>query len=308
MPHSHGRLAHERLERLVVAHQVVQRDALHHQRADQIAAQRRRSVQCLGQRVRDPLVLLAHEPDLPDLVAVAGGERIGGHRLHCRREVHSAEPAHAIHHPLQVTLIRQQIEIDYWLVLPVARGELYLAGLGIRLVDRDDERTDLLAHRVPRGLVGHHGEHVARRNAVELRRIAQRQVDMPPCIVVDDPRERLDECGDSDRGMILQSLSHAGHCRAHLDPHVAEMRRGPDAGAQQMRRRMDRPDERITSRPRNSVSRPPTCAFTPTQRSPSNSSVETCVSVDIVRFSRIRVPDRDSRSPPTRAARRHWIW
>ena len=49
------------------------------------------------------------------------------------------------------------------------------------------------------------------------------------------------------------------------------------------------PEERMTSRPRNSCSRPSTSALTPTQRVPSNSSSLTCVSVEIVRLARLRV-------------------
>ena len=90
--------------------------------------------------------------------------------------------------------------------------------------------------------------------------------------------------------MVLQPLTHARRGGPHLDPEIAQMRRRPDARSQQMGRPMNRPDDRMTSRPRNSVSRPPTRAFTPTQRGPSNNSSLTWVSVEIDKFSRIRVP------------------
>ena len=49
------------------------------------------------------------------------------------------------------------------------------------------------------------------------------------------------------------------------------------------------PDDRITSRARNSCSLPSTIAFTPTHRVPSNTSDFTWVLVEMVRLGRLRV-------------------
>ena len=73
-------------------------------------------------------------------------------------------------------------------------------------------------------------------------------------------------------------------------PRSLQMADRADAGAQQMRRRMDRARRQDHLAARGTpVSWPSTMAVTPTQRVPSNSSDFTCVSVEIVRFGRLRV-------------------
>ena len=74
-----------------------------------------------------------------------------------------------------------------------------------------------------------------------------------------------------------------------LDAEILKMSDRADAGAQQVGRRMDGARREDDLAARNSVRRPFTCATTPTQRVPSNSSSATCVSVEIVRLGRWRV-------------------
>ena len=94
--------------------------------------------------------------------------------------------------------------------------------------------------------------------------------------------------------MVHQPLADPRHIGHDLDAEIAQIAGRADPGAQQMRRRMDRPRRHDDLAPglatRNSVSLPWTSALTPTQRVPSNSSPLTWVSAEIVRLSRSRVP------------------
>ena len=81
-------------------------------------------------------------------------------------------------------------------------------------------------------------EHVALVHAGQSGGIAQADVDVAARELV-HARVRLDIGRDRDRGVVHQALADAGEARAHLDPQVLQMPDRSDAGAQQMRRRMD---------------------------------------------------------------------
>ena len=55
-----------------------------------------------------------------------------------------------------------------------------------------------------------------------------------------EPSLRLHEGRHRYRRVVHQPLSDAGEIGAHLDPEIAQLAGRADAGAQQMRRRMDR--------------------------------------------------------------------
>jgi hypothetical protein len=62
----------------------------------------------------------------------------------------------------------------------------------IGLVDEGEQRGDLLAHRMPGRLARHGHEHVALGHTGQVRRIAQADMDVPPCMFA-QPRAAFDE-------------------------------------------------------------------------------------------------------------------
>ncbi len=82
------------------------------------------------------------------------------------------------------------------------------------------------------------GEHVAHRDAGQLGRIAQAQMDVPARVMV-HARAAAQERGQRDRRMVHQSLADAGQGGDHGDAHVAQVPDRADAGAHQVGRRMD---------------------------------------------------------------------
>ena len=127
------------------------------------AAQPFRPVEQLGDELRQPPVLVVDDADLAHPVAVARRERIADRLAQCAAQMHRAETAEPVHQPLEIAPVGQQVELDHRLGAPVARGEPDLAGLGQRLVDADQLRSDLLADRMPGRFADHRDEHVAGR-------------------------------------------------------------------------------------------------------------------------------------------------
>ena len=238
MPHADRRLAHEGFERLVVVHHLVEGEALDHELVDHVAAQRRRPVEHLRHDAGQDLVLGVDHADRPHLVAVGGGEGRVGHLAHRVGHLQRGHQLEAAHQPVDVALVRQEVELDDRLAAIVARGELDLSGLRVGLVDEGEQRADLLAHRMPGRLGDDHGEHVAHRDAGQLRGIAQAQMDVPARVLV-HARAAAHERRQRDRGMVHQPLADAGQGGDHRDAHLAEMADRADAGAHQMGRRMD---------------------------------------------------------------------
>ena len=92
--------------------------------------------------------------------------------------------------------------------------------------------------RVPGRLGDGDDEHVALVHARHVGGVAQADVDVAARELV-DARVRLDVGRDRDRRVVHQALADAGERRAHLDAQVLQMPDRPDAGAQQMGRRVD---------------------------------------------------------------------
>src|SRR5215469_13366786 len=83
-------------------------------------------------------------------------------------------------------------------------------------------------------------KHVARRGIADSRRVAQGEQDMAPGYPV-EAAIGLDKRRDRDRRVVHQPLADPRHLRHNVDPEITQMAGWPDSGAQQMRRRMDRP-------------------------------------------------------------------
>ena len=185
---------------------------------------------------------------------------------------------------------------------------LTCAALRARVVDGDQERGDALADRVPGRLGDGDHEHVALVHAGQVRGVAQADVDVAARVLV-DARVRLDVGRHRDRGVVHQALADAGERHAHLDPQILQVPDRPDAGAQQVRRRMDgaagedhlpgpelvRTPLRVRDHADAALALEQQLA-TPACRSRSSGCA--------LRGSR----DRGSRWPPRRAARRRWRW
>ncbi len=71
------------------------------------------------------------------------------------------------------------VAVDNRLVAPVGGLEFDLAGLGIRLVDENDDRAELLADRVPKRLAAGSDAHVTLTSVLDPGRVAQSYQQMP---------------------------------------------------------------------------------------------------------------------------------
>src|SRR5204862_502555 len=82
-------------------------------------------------------------------------------------------------------------------------------------------------------------KHIAGRDAVDPRGIAERQQDVPARPAV-EPRLRLHKGRYRYGRVVHQPLPDTRQIGAHLDAEIHQRPGRPDAGAQQVRRRMDR--------------------------------------------------------------------